>query len=217
MGCGRKSVWRCRERTGSMAGRKRQLTPQTHHLLIRAIQHGLSNADAAKAIGVSESAFYKWVEKGEKETSGPYFQLVEAIKQAEAQFIKANLDRLIRARDEPQKHVKKVVKVDYVTDPQTKKKVEVARHEEITEEVKPSPWQISAWLLERKKPEEYGRRVEDINLKQTGPRPVIQIEFLLPGDDRVQKDEPIPIEDQTADTLEYSVEPDLEPASADAA
>ena len=68
------------------AGRKSDLTPQMQEEICGYIEGGATNRDAALLAGISESTFYKWLDRGKEEAKGKHFQFIEAIKAARAAF-----------------------------------------------------------------------------------------------------------------------------------
>lgn len=85
---------------------------------------GATNVDIAKAIGVSESTFYRWVSTPSTEAER---ELSESLKKAEADYKNALQGIIAKAAQE-------------------------------------RDWKAAAWLLERKYPEEYGRKFLDAKL-----------------------------------------------------
>lgn len=82
---------------------------------------GATNVDIAKAIGISESTFYRWVSTPSTEAEK---ELSESLKKAEADYKNALQGIIAKAAQE-------------------------------------RDWKAAAWLLERKYPEEYGRKFLD--------------------------------------------------------
>ena len=56
----------------------------------------------------------------------------------------------------------------------------VITKEEVHKETRPPPWQIDAWIQERRFPERWGRRVVDANIKSDAPPHILQVEFVEP-------------------------------------
>lgn len=86
------------------------------------IENGLSNIDACRMAGMSESAFYEYQQRGKNpEEKNPIFEeFVESIKKALIKFKLYHLQKIRIAGDS-------------------------------------GTWQASAWLMERKFKEEFGR------------------------------------------------------------
>lgn len=83
---------------------------------------GATNVDIAKALGISESTFYRWVSTPSTDAER---ELSESLKKAEADYKNALQGIIAKAAQE-------------------------------------RDWKAAAWLLERKYPEEYGRRMLDL-------------------------------------------------------
>lgn len=65
-------------------GRPTKLTPEVQAKIVQAIRSGNYAEVAAKYAGVSRATFYAWLERGERETEGPYLDFLDAIKAAES-------------------------------------------------------------------------------------------------------------------------------------
>lgn len=68
-----------------MAGRPTKLTPEVHERIVAYIRAGSYAWVAAEAAGVSKTTFYRWVQRGEQEHSGPYRAFADEVRQAQAQ------------------------------------------------------------------------------------------------------------------------------------
>ena len=104
-----------------MIGRPSKLTDILVKEICEYIATGNTFERACRLSNISESIFYDWKAKGEKEKQGKYLDFLEAVKKAEEEFKKTNIDIILNA-------------------------------------AKDGTWQAAAWLLERKHPEEFGRR-----------------------------------------------------------
>lgn len=85
---------------------------------------GANNKDIAKALGISESTFYRWVSTPSTERER---ELSESLKKAEADYKNALQGIIAKAAQE-------------------------------------RDWKAAAWLLERKYPDEYGRKFLDARI-----------------------------------------------------
>jgi hypothetical protein len=65
--------------------RPTKLTKEAGERICSAIRAGNYPATAARASGIAESTFYRWMERGRIEERGPYRGLYEAVKDAEAE------------------------------------------------------------------------------------------------------------------------------------
>ena len=78
-------------------GRKPKLNPDTQERIVSAIAAGNYNSVAAQYGGISEGTFYRWMEQGEKASSGLYHEFHEAVKKAESQAEVRNVAIIERA------------------------------------------------------------------------------------------------------------------------
>ena len=129
-------------------GRRSKLTPDLQATICGHIANGLTFKDAFTLAGVSESAFYKWRQRGEQAQSGKFREFVQALKDAESAFRETHLSVIRRAATEPSETVKEHIK----------RNPDGSELREVTRTRSPPMWAPSAWLLERKFPEEFGRR-----------------------------------------------------------
>jgi len=104
-----------------MIGRPSKLTDILVKEICEYIATGNTFERACRLSNISESIFYDWKAKGEKEKQGKYLDFLEAVKKAGEEFKQTNIDIIQQA-------------------------------------AKDGTWQAAAWLLERKHPEEFGRR-----------------------------------------------------------
>jgi transposase len=65
--------------------RPSKLTNDVRERICRAIRAGNYPAVAARAAGIAESTFYRWMERGRTETKGSYRAFYEAVNDAEAE------------------------------------------------------------------------------------------------------------------------------------
>ena len=135
-------------------GRKCKLTPELSERICDLIGHGgLTVEKACLASGITERTFYYWIERGEAAQSGMYFQFLQAVKEAGAEFEKTHLDVIRRAAQEPS--------VEKRTTVRTTSRGETVK--EVIEVEKPPTWTASAWLLERTRPEQYSRKFKTVD------------------------------------------------------
>lgn len=66
-------------------GRKCTLTPDVQQRVVDCLAIGAGRATAAAAAGIGESTFYRWMERGEASSSGPFREFWEAVTGAEYQ------------------------------------------------------------------------------------------------------------------------------------
>lgn len=130
-------------------GRKPKLTPEVIEKICKGVSLGMAYKHAASMAGISESSFYAWKERAEGAKSGIYLDFLEALKEAESKGVAANLQNInatAQGREE-------VVEIREGIDAVTGKPVKVT-----TKKYTGRNWQASAWILERRHPEEYGRK-----------------------------------------------------------
>ena len=66
-------------------GRPTKLTPDVQERIVQALRAG-NYADAAvRSAGIATSTFYRWLERGEDETTGIYREFRDAVRLAEAE------------------------------------------------------------------------------------------------------------------------------------
>jgi hypothetical protein len=65
--------------------RPTKLTAELQDRLIRAIRAGAHSEPAARAAGIAPSTYYRWMARGQVESTGLYHELHEAVRQAEAE------------------------------------------------------------------------------------------------------------------------------------
>ncbi len=76
-------------------GRKTKLTPELQEKLVSIIMDGNYISTACQACGIDKSQFYRWLQKGDKEGKGIYYDFCSAIKKAEAEA-EATLVRIVK-------------------------------------------------------------------------------------------------------------------------
>ena len=117
-----------------MRGRPSKLTPILQEKIVELISLGMPKEHVCDAVGVGETTFYRWLEKGRNAKRGKYREFWEAIQKAEKDFearALANIQRIAReVKDEEGRIVDK------------------------------GNWQAWAWLLERKWPDKWGRKMK---------------------------------------------------------
>ena len=63
----------------------RKLTPKVQEALVRAIQAGNYATVAVSYAGISRATFYRWMQQGQADETGPFREFYNAIRQAETQ------------------------------------------------------------------------------------------------------------------------------------
>ena len=66
-------------------GRPCKLTPEVQEKICRAIRAGNYAYVAAEYAGIGASTYHRWMQQGEQETSGPFREFRDAVKNAESE------------------------------------------------------------------------------------------------------------------------------------
>lgn len=126
-------------------GRPSKFTPDVRKAIIDGITAGLTYTHVCRMVGIEYETFNQWRKRGaalsEKDEDG-YFEFSEALTRAEHQ---TSLSMMANIRKCAQGYK---VKRSFVN-----KKGELITYED---EI-PSDWRASAWWLERRYPDEYGK------------------------------------------------------------
>lgn len=82
-----------------MTGRPTKLTPETHRLIVDALEIGATRKDAAGAAGVTYETFLNWMKRGEESKRGRFFDFFNAASRAECKARLSYLKVIKRASD----------------------------------------------------------------------------------------------------------------------
>ena len=145
--------------------RPTKLTPQLQDTLCGLIAEGHTQAAACAACGIHEDTFRSWKVRGATAKRGAFFGFLEAVKRASAQWEQSHLDNIKAAATQPSISTKHVVRIA----PDGSETTETT-----TTETAPV-WTASAWLLERRVPDRYSRRVVQVEGEIKGPPNIIQL------------------------------------------
>ena len=126
---------------------KLKLTDERINTVLGLIARGSTDKAACEAAGIDASTFYRWARKGEIARSGQYCQFFHDLKKARAYAYQKHLSLIGRAASEKQE-----LKTRKVTTHADGTQTIV----EETREQAPA-WQASAWLLERRYPQEFSK------------------------------------------------------------
>lgn len=78
-------------------GRPPKLTPEVAEKILLFLKLGNSQKAAAQAAGVSESALQKWLAQGEREGTGRFFQFLQDVRRAQAEWQSAMVKTIQQA------------------------------------------------------------------------------------------------------------------------
>ena len=139
--------------------------------------------------GISTSTFQLWKQKGQEQARGQYSDFSDELKSAEADF---------RAH-----HLKKIQDTANASSVETRKTTRTAGNgddqkvtfQEVVEITRPPTWTASAWLLERKYPEQYSLKHLDVTARVTNtePPPVMKIVIVDPVKQREDAEADAPL------------------------
>ena len=169
-----------------VVGKKPIISRELIDAVLGHIRRGLSNKDAAALVGISSSTFYKWIRWAEDGGGGKaqahlYRQFAHEIKGALIEFQARNLELIQDAATKPAERVV------------TSRKI-MADGTEIVETTRtqiPPGWQAGAWLLERKFPEKYGRRIiGHEGIPEPAAQDGVNIRLVFDDGDSEKKDPP---------------------------
>lgn len=85
-------------------GRPSGLTPEIRELICQSIREGNFREVAAKWVGVPLRTFWDWCSKGKCDTEGPYFELMQAIQEAECAAEMKMVEQVYKAATQDPKH-----------------------------------------------------------------------------------------------------------------
>ena len=168
-------------RKRSRAGRKSKLTSELQDELCGYIEDGLTNKDAIRLAGTSETRFYAWIDQGEKAKTGKYREFRERVIDARSKFKARHLETITVASRKGGKQIVRHVKriLDEAGN------VLQILAEDIKETETGPNVQAAMWLLERCFPEEFSRRQtigHDGQINTNAPRAVtVHLPQLVPA------------------------------------
>lgn len=153
-------------------GRPSRLTKEVSDNLVKAVGLGLSYKDAVAVAGIGESTFYEWKERAKKaKRSNKYTELMERIDAALQKRGKEYLEAVRRSILEDIVIEKTHIKI----------LPDGTKIKEMRRETRPADVKGAFWWLERRFPEEFGRRLEHSGSLDTGPRK-ITVELVKSGE-----------------------------------
>ena len=131
-------------------GRPTRLTPQVQQQIVSAVALGLSPTSAGAYLGLSKTVILYWIQRGlgthpTRPQTPLYVAFVTALEKARAQDELRRMARLEQAAKGGQVVAEKII--------------QYADGRVVTERQYTRPeWTADAWVLERTRPEQYGRR-----------------------------------------------------------
>jgi hypothetical protein len=131
-------------------GRQTKLTPQVQEQLCQAVALGVSVTSAAAYLGIGKSAILEWLQRGQgchpsRGRTSLYADFVESIEKARAQDELRRMGRLEQAARGGQVVSEKITRYG-------------DGREVIERQYTRPEWTADAWVLERTRPDQYGRR-----------------------------------------------------------
>ena len=155
-----------RENQPRRAGRPSKLTPELEKTILLAIaEGGCTYVDACLIAGIGQSTFHKWKLQGQAARSGLFREFVDKLKRAEADFRAHHLKKIQDAANESSVETRKTTRTAGDGDDQK------VTFQEVVEITRPPTWTASAWLLERKYPEQYSLKHLDVTARVTNTEP----------------------------------------------
>ena len=159
-------------------GRPSRLTKEVADNLVKAVGLGLSYKDAAAVAGIGQSTFHEWKKRAEiAKKSNKYTKLMERIDGALQKRGEEYLDAVRRS----------VLEEIIIEKTHVKELPDGTKIREIHKETRPPDVKGALWWLERRFPEEFGRRLEHSGSLDTGPRK-ITVELVKSGE-KAEEDE----------------------------
>jgi hypothetical protein len=129
-----------------MTGRPTKFNAQLAAQILVALKAGITRDVAIAAAGIARSTFYAWLDRGKNASCGELSDFSDAIRQAEAEAAIRNITIIQKAALGGELLEKSTV---------TKPNGTVV----VTEKWTAPDWRAAVWWLERKFPDEWGRKV----------------------------------------------------------
>ena len=144
-------------------GRKTKLTKDCQDIIVESLKLGLKVEDTINRAGISRETYFEWIRRGQANDGKVYVDFADAVKNAEYDAKASRLERIKQAGIGGQTFEEKKI---------TNRMIDgkIVKVEEINTTKQSTPnWQADAWLLERKYPDEFGRKyqVENLNVDLT--------------------------------------------------
>ena len=130
-------------------GRPSKFVPEAATVVLAHVRRGSPRHIAANAAGIGRSTLMRWMARGKSERRGQFRDFWDALKKAEAEMVTVSLGRIQSAGDGGA-----VLSRTSVTNSQGVTTV--------VEKFAQPIWQASAWLLERRHPDEFAVNAREI-------------------------------------------------------
>lgn len=129
-------------------GPPRKFTPERCKALVQIVRMGMSLSQACQMTDITLQTLWNWRKRAEQEGQGPYYELFEEMKRAEAEGLAASLQQIIKAAQGGQVTTETRV----VEDSKGNRTTTTTTKEHLPE------WTAAAWLTERRDPQNWGRK-----------------------------------------------------------
>ena len=130
-------------------GRPSKFAPESVEVVLAYVRRGSPRHIAANAAGIGRSTLMRWMARGKSERRGQFRDFWDALKKAEAELVVDSLGRIQTVSNGGA-----LLSRTSVTNPRGVTTV--------VEKVAQPVWQASAWLLERRHPEEFAVNAREI-------------------------------------------------------
>lgn len=134
-------------------GRIPKLTPEVRAAVARDVAAGVPREHAAERAGVHRATLFRWLARGRKDHTGPYRDLCDALKKAEAEALAASVARIRRAAQGGQV-------TERTTTTTTRK--DGSSTTKVVEKCTAGQWTADAWWLERRHPDAFAGNRHDV-------------------------------------------------------
>ncbi len=161
-------------------GRPTKLTPELKADILNLIgDGGLTYTDACRCVGLAETTFYKWKQRGQETGRGLYWEFIQELEGAEARFRQVHLGKIRDGALNGSVLKRTVVRRKAIIN-EAGETVPAPDSELYTEQTttEQSPdAKLSQWLLERKWPELFSRKHIEVSatVKSEDPSPPMRL------------------------------------------
>ena len=132
------------------AGRRSKLTPEVQEAVCEGVRRGYTYKDSAILAGINIGTLHNWRTRGEQQRRGRYREFVDALTRANAEIKQKMIDVIRETAERGEETVEEEISYDSagnVTSRRTKRSRS------------PRDARTAIQFLERRDPEEFGRRV----------------------------------------------------------